>query len=178
MTIQIWRYKYNWKCVKIHKNASSDVQSIQHCQGLITNVKETHYFNIIFRVYALQSKTDLNKSIDPKVMQLNRRDRKVSFKKLFRVYVFHVTYVCYFITNVWSINICLIINCYCMFYYPFFLNISNVVFYQTWTFLKIFWLCFYTFFYFCPILVIIHSKCVMIIKMILSKHSCNHSFLL
>lgn len=50
-----------------------------------------HYFNIIFRVYALQSQTDLDKSIDPKVMQLNRRDRKVSFEKLFRVYVFHAT---------------------------------------------------------------------------------------
>lgn len=80
-----------------------------------------HYFNIIFRVYALQSKTDLDKSIDPKVMQLNRRDRKVSFEKLFRVYVFHATLrLLFFITNVWSINICLIINCYYMFYYLFF----------------------------------------------------------
>lgn len=78
----------------VWKNASSDIQNIQNCQleGLITNVKEMpHYFNILFRVYALQSQTDLDKSIDPKVMQLNRRDRKVSFKKLFRVYVFQAT---------------------------------------------------------------------------------------
>lgn len=46
--------------------------------------KKPHFFNIIFRVYALQSQ-----SIDPKVMQLNRRDRKVSFEKLFCVYVFY-----------------------------------------------------------------------------------------
>lgn len=73
MTIQIWSYKYNLKCVKNHTNASSDVQNIQNCQGLIPNVKEMpHYFNIIFRVYALQSQTDLDKSIDLKVMQLNK----------------------------------------------------------------------------------------------------------
>lgn len=78
--------------MKNKKNASSDVQSIQNCHGLITNVKAMpYYFNIIFRVYALQSKTDLNKSIDPKVMQLNRRDRQVSFEKLLRVYVFYTT---------------------------------------------------------------------------------------
>lgn len=78
--------------MKNHKNASSDVQNIQNCEGLITNVKEMpHYFNIIFRVYALQSQTDLDRSIDPKVTQLNRRDRNVSFEKLFRVYVFHAT---------------------------------------------------------------------------------------
>lgn len=78
--------------MKNHKNASSDVQSIENCQGLITNVKEMpHYFNIIFRVYALQSKTDLDKSIDAKVKQLNMRHIKVSFEKLFRVYVFHAT---------------------------------------------------------------------------------------
>lgn len=72
-------------CVKNHTNASSDEQNIQNCQGLITNVKKKpHFFNIIFRVYALQSQ-----SIDPKVMQLNRRDRKVSFEKLFCVYVFY-----------------------------------------------------------------------------------------
>lgn len=75
-----------------HKNASLGVQNIQNCQGLITNVKEMpHYFNIIFRVYALQSQTNLDKSINPKVMQLNRRDIKVSFEKLIRVYVFHAT---------------------------------------------------------------------------------------
>lgn len=78
--------------MKNHKNASSDVQSIQRCQGLIMNVKEMpYYFNIIFRVYALQPKTDLNKPIDPKVMQLNRRNRQVSFEKLLRVYVCHAT---------------------------------------------------------------------------------------
>lgn len=78
--------------MKNHKNASSDVQNIRNCQGLITNVKEMpHNFDIIFRVHALQSQTDLDKSIDPKVMQLNRRERKESFEKSFRVYVFHAT---------------------------------------------------------------------------------------
>lgn len=53
--------------------------------GLITNVKEmTHYLNIIFRVSTLQSPTDIEKSIDPKIMQLNARVRKESFEKLFR----------------------------------------------------------------------------------------------
>lgn len=64
--------------------------------GLITNVKEmTHYLNIIFRVSTLQSPTDIEKSSDPKIIQLNAGVRKESFEKLFtfdfRANVFQAT---------------------------------------------------------------------------------------
>lgn len=46
--------------------------------------KMTHYLNIIFRVSTLQSPTDIEKSSDPKIMELNARVRKERFEKLFR----------------------------------------------------------------------------------------------
>lgn len=55
----------------------------------------THNLNIIFRVSTLQSPTDIEKSLDPKIMQLYAGVRKKSFEKLFtfdfRANVFQAT---------------------------------------------------------------------------------------